>query len=89
MHTITVENMATELRQFIVDNFLFGRDKPFSNEDSLIENGLIDSTGVLELIAFLEEKYGIRMEQAEIVPDNLDSIQRLSDFIRRKLRVPA
>ena len=89
MQTITLENMATELRQFIVDNFLFGRDKPFSNEDSLIENGLIDSTGVLELIAFLEEKYGIRMEQAEIVPDNLDSIQRLSDFIRRKLRVPA
>jgi len=89
MHTITLENMATELRQFIVDNFLFGRDKPFSNEDSLIENGLIDSTGVLELIAFLEEKYDIRMEQAEIVPDNLDSIQRLSDFIRRKLRVTA
>ena len=89
MQTITLENMATELRQFIVDNFLFGRDKPFSNEDSLIENGLIDSTGVLELIAFLEEKYGIRMEQAEIIPDNLDSIQRLSDFIRRKLRVPA
>ena len=89
MQTITLENMATELRQFIVDNFLFGRDKPFSNEDSLIENGLIDSTGVLELIAFLEGKYGIRMEQTEIVPDNLDSIQRLSDFIRRKLRVPA
>jgi len=89
MHTITLENMAKELRQFIVDNFLFGRDKPFSNEDSLIENGLIDSTGVLELIAFLEEKYDIRMEQAEIVPDNLDSIQRLSDFIRRKLRVTA
>ena len=78
------ETMARELRQFIVDNFLFGRDRPFSDEDSLIENGLIDSTGVLELIAFLEDKYAIRIEQAEMIPDNLDSIQSLSGFIRRK-----
>jgi acyl carrier protein len=84
MPTITAENTAKELRQFVVDNFLFGRDRPFSDEDSLIENGLIDSTGVLELIAFLEEKYAIRIEQTEMIPDNLDSIHSLSNFVRRK-----
>jgi len=89
MPTITAENMAKELRQFVVDNFLFGRDRPFSDEDSLIENGLIDSTGVLELIAFLEEKYAIRIEQAEMIPDNLDSIHNLSDFVRGKRQAPA
>jgi acyl carrier protein len=73
-----------ELRQFIIDSFLFGRDQAFSDQDSLIENGLIDSTGVLELIAFLEEKYSMRIDQDEMIPDNLDSIERLSTFIRRK-----
>jgi len=89
MRTITFEILGKELRQFVIDNFLFGRDEPFSNQDSLIENGLIDSTGVLELIAFLEEKYEIKIAQAEMIPDNLDSIQRLSNFVCRKLGVPA
>jgi acyl carrier protein len=89
MPTITAENTGKELRQFIVDNFLFGRDRAFSDEDSLIENGLIDSTGVLELIAFLEEKYAIRIEQGEMIPDNLDSIRNLSDFVRWKRQGPA
>jgi acyl carrier protein len=84
METNPAVPVKQELRQFIIDSFLFGRDQAFSDQDSLIENGLIDSTGVLELIAFLEEKYSMRIDQDEMIPDNLDSIERLSTFIRRK-----
>jgi acyl carrier protein len=86
METTPADNISKELRQFIVENFLFGRDNSFSNEDSFIEMGLLDSTGVLELIAFLEKKYGVKMEDAEIMPENLDSIHRISVFLTRKLQ---
>jgi acyl carrier protein len=79
-----------ELRQFILDNYLFGQAAtPLSDETSFLENGIIDSTGLLELIAFLEVKYGIRLEDQEITPDNLDSIGRLTRFLRQKLAAPA
>lgn len=86
METTPTDNISKELRQFIVENFLFGRDNSFSNEDSFIEMGLLDSTGVLELIAFLEKRHGIKMEDAEIVPENLDSIHRISLFVTKKLQ---
>jgi len=85
MPTTSAEHITKELRRFIVENFLFGRDLQFAADDSFIEKGLIDSTGVLELIAFLEEKYRFRIEESEMIPDNLDSIQRVADFVRRKL----
>jgi acyl carrier protein len=75
-----------ELRNFIVENFLFGQDEgQLSNDDSFIENGIIDSTGVLELVGFLETRYGIRVDDDELVPANLDTLNRLSAFVRRKL----
>jgi len=86
METSPADNISKELRQFIVENFLFGRDSSFSNEDSFIEMGVLDSTGVLELIAFLQKRYGIKMEDVEIVPENLDSIHRISVFVTRKLQ---
>ncbi len=74
-----------DLRQFIVENFLFGKvDVPLANTDSLLEQGIIDSTGVLELVSFLEQKYGITIQDEELVPDNLDSIDRLVRFVSRK-----
>jgi len=76
-----------EMRQFIVDNFLFGdKETKFSNDDSFLDRGMIDSTGVLELVAFLEEKYGIKIKDNELVPENLDSISCLVRFIDRKSR---
>jgi len=78
-----------ELRRFIIDNFLFGvEDSQFSDDDSFLEKGLIDSTGVLELVAFIEEQYGIRFQDDEIIPENLDSINKLIQFLNKKL-VPA
>lgn len=74
-----------DIRQFIIDNFLFGeKDCRLSNDDSFLDQGIIDSTGVLELVAFLEEKYRIKINDNELVPANLDSISCLVRFIDRK-----
>ena len=78
-----------DLRHFIVETFLFGKeDEPLASSESLLERGVIDSTGVLELVGFLETTYGITIEDEDLVPDNLDSIERLVGFVERK-RQPA
>lgn len=77
-------NVEQELRRFITDNFPFGQVGGLSNDDSFLEQGIIDSTGVLELVAFLEETYDIKVEDDELIPDNLDSINRLARFLERK-----
>lgn len=75
-----------ELRRFVIDNFLFGQDdNKFSDEDSFVDEGIIDSTGMLELVAFLEKQYRIKLEDEELIPDNLDSINNLVKFIQKKL----
>jgi acyl carrier protein len=77
-----------KLRAFIVDNFLFGQDGgELSEDDSLIEMGVIDSTGVLQLISFLEEEFNIRVEDSEVIPQNLDSLNRLAEFVQRKTHI--
>jgi acyl carrier protein len=79
-----------ELRQFIVDNFMFGReDTPLGSQESLLDRGIIDSTGVLELVTFLEQKYQITIQDDELVPENLDSIDRLVRFVSRKVEIAA
>jgi len=85
-----MERFEHQLRKFIVENFLFGDETmPFSNEESLLDRGLIDSTGVLELVAFLQQNFGITIADDEIVPDNLDSILGISDFVEQKLQARA
>jgi acyl carrier protein len=75
-----------KIRRFIEQNFLFREDRGgLSAEESLLDAGLVDSTGVLELVAFLESDFGITIEDAEIVPDNLDSIRAISSYVQRKL----
>ncbi len=79
------ETVHSQVRSFVVDNFLFGDQGGLSGDDqSLIENDVIDSTGVLELVSFIEERFGIAMSDAEIVPANLDSVSRIAAFIERK-----
>jgi acyl carrier protein len=83
-----MDEIRLKLRAFITDNFLFGRvDETLSDEDSLIENGIIDSTGVLQLVSFLEDDCGVHVDDDEIVPDNLDSLSRLTAFASRKLNI--
>ena len=84
------EAMEQQIKQQIVDfitgNFLFGdTEKGINEEDSLLENGIIDSTGVLELIAFIEDTYGIKVADEEVVPDNLDTILDITSFVQQKL----
>ncbi len=79
-----METLESVLREFINQNFLFGRGDGLADDDSFMERGIIDSTGILELVHFVEETYSIRIEEDELVPENLDSVQRLTRFIRQK-----
>ena len=76
--------LCNTIRAFVIDNFLFGDAGDLKNDASLLDEGIIDSTGILELVAFLEEQYEIRIEDEEMIPENLDSIDHISDFIKRK-----
>jgi acyl carrier protein len=74
-----------EIRRFIDDNFIMGtRDAPLAEADSFLEHHVLDSTGFLELIAFLEERWGIRVDDDEMLPENLDSLESVERFVQRK-----
>ncbi|MCC7374238.1 MAG: acyl carrier protein [Verrucomicrobiales bacterium] len=75
---------APEIRQFVVSNFLFGKDNGLTDAASFLEQGIIDSTGVLELVSHLEKTYGIKVDDAELVPENLDSVAAVAAFLQRK-----
>ena len=77
------------VREFIAENFLFRTDAEIDDNQSLLERGVMDSTGVLELIAFLESSYGISIADEEIIPQNLDSVEAVTDYLARKLPVAA
>jgi acyl carrier protein len=82
MHRVEIQN---NIHSFIVTNFLFGQSRDLQPNDSLLENGVIDSTGVLELVAFLEEHYAIKVEDDEVIPDNLDSTDSITAYVEKKL----
>ncbi len=73
-----------QVRQFITENFLFSEEKKVVDTDSFLENGIIDSTGVLELVSFVEEKFNVKVKDEEMIPENLDSINNLVNFIKSK-----
>jgi len=76
-----------ELRNFVIDNFLFGQaDETFSNDDSFLEKGLIDSMGILTLVDFVKDKYTIVIEDDELIPENWDSVHRITLFVGKKLK---
>ena len=79
---------ATErnVRDFVISNFLFGVDDgSLKREDSFLQNGVIDSSGVLEIVAFLEQSYKIKVNDQELTARNLDSIQNVAAYVGRKL----
>jgi acyl carrier protein len=77
-------NSLEVVKAYIVENFLFGDDRRIAPDTDFLEHGILDSTGVLELIGFLEEKFGIRVEDDEVVPDNLNSLEKITRYIARK-----
>ena len=71
-----------QVRQFVVQNFLFGQEPNFADDESFLDNGIIDSTGVLELVGFLETHFGIDVADDELVPANLDSVDAVARFVK-------
>jgi len=76
--------MMEQIRTFVVDNYLFGEKGKLGNDDSFMESGIIDSTGILELVRFLESTFGITVADEELIPDNLDSINKIVAFLQTK-----
>lgn len=79
------EDLRTKVREYMLANFLFGDSKAaFKDGDSFLDGGIVDSTGVLMVVEFVQETFGIKVEDSELMPENLDSIDNLVGFIRRK-----
>ena len=76
---------AEIIRSYIVENFLFGDDDGLQDDTSFLDEGIMDSTAALELVDFLEKQFSITVEDEELVPENLDSINNAVAFIERKL----
>ena len=85
-----MSDIQGKIRTFIEENFLFREDRDaISESESLLDAGLIDSTGILELVAFLEAEFAIQMADADIVPENLDSIQAIAAYVAGKRAISA
>jgi len=79
-----MEKIKTKIRSFVVENFLFGDDNGLKGDTSFLDEGIIDSTGVLELVTYLEEEFEIEVEDEELIPENLDSINNIAAYLEGK-----
>jgi acyl carrier protein len=82
-------DLKNRLREFVTSNFYVADPASLDAQASLLELGIIDSTGVLEVIAFIEESFDISVDDAEMLPENLDSIERIAAFVTRKREAAA
>ena len=82
-----MEEIRLKVRNFVVENFLFGNANGLADDTSFLEAGILDSTGVMEVVAFLEQQFGVRVDEDELTPENLDSIVSIGAFVSRKLQV--
>lgn len=81
------DQVRDKVRDFILENYLFTTDtSALGLDDSLLEKGVVDSSGMMEIILFLEEKLGVAMKDDEMTPDNLDSVNKIAKFAQGKLR---
>lgn len=79
-----MQDVQQRVKQFVVENFYVSDPSEIGDDTSLIATGLVDSTGMLEVIAFLEGEYGIRIRDQEMAPENLETIGRIAAFVARK-----
>jgi acyl carrier protein len=85
-HTLDTSDLLADIRDHICQTMLIGlSDQTIEPDESLLERGVIDSTGVLELVEFLEDRFGIDVDDTEITTDNLDSLNAITTYVRRKL----
>jgi acyl carrier protein len=81
----TVDSIEREIRTYIVENVLFGGSRQVEPDESFQDSGILDSTGFLELIAFVEERYDLDIADDELVPQHFDTLRKMSHFVDRKL----
>jgi acyl carrier protein len=82
---LKLDQVKSVLREFVAGNFMLGKDsRGLGDRDSFLDSGLVDSTGILEFVAFLEEKWGVAVADEELLPENFDSLENLSAFVVRK-----
>jgi len=85
-----VQTIKAQVKAFVIDNFLMGRRAgDLADDTSFLERSILDSTGFLELIAFLEERFGIQVADEEMIPANLDSLNAIDAYVKRKAAVEA
>ena len=83
-------NIEEKIRDYIAKNLLFSSDGfNYDDEASFLEEGIVDSQGVMELVLFVEETFGVKVDDRDIIPDHFDSVNRLAAFVRRLLATPA
>jgi len=81
-----MSDVKNQVRAFIADNFLMGTNAAkFGDADSFLDHHIIDSTGFLELVTFLEESFKFRVEDEEMIPENLDSLDSIEAYVKKKL----
>jgi acyl carrier protein len=80
--------IENHIKQFILQNLYFAENNTLGDEDSFLETGVVDSTGVMELVAFVQTEFGVVVGPQDIVVENFDSIRKVAHFVRRKLSVP-
>ena len=80
-----MRELKDKIRTFVVENFLFGNNENLEDTTSFLEEGIIDSTGVLELVGFIEEEFSIIVEDEELIPENLDSIYNVTAYLGKKI----
>jgi acyl carrier protein len=78
------QDVRRQIRSFLEENFLFGQEYSLTDSDSFLDAGILDSTGILQLIGFLATTYSVTVEDEEVTPDNLDSIEKISAYLHRK-----
>lgn len=77
-----MSNYAAAVKEFIVSNFLFGADDgSLGEEDSFLESGIIDSTGIMEVVAWVEETFDFKVKDVDLLPENFDTVKRLAMYI--------
>lgn len=84
-----MDTIARDIRDFVVTNFLYGEAGGLTDDQSFLDNGIIDSTGVLELVGYLEQRFDIGVSDRDLVPENLDSVANVARYVERKLAVKA
>jgi acyl carrier protein len=78
-------DLLNELKEFVINNFMFGQGDSLENDTDFFEKGIIDSTGTLELVSFIEENYNISVLDNELIRDNLSSLTKVNEYVKSKL----